>query len=218
MASILITGANRGIGAALRAVAEAAGHQVTGTARDISGLAGHWQVLDVTRAEDHAALKAALEQDGLDWLIANAGVYLDKGCRVDTTDPEAMDATFAANVTGVLRTVQTALPALRRGTSPRIAIMSSLMASHTNAPGGSLAYRASKAAATNLARNLATELRGEGIAVGAYHPGWVRTEMGGGDADIDVQTSVEGLMERFSKLTMERSGEVVGHDGEEIPY
>ncbi|MGL4279520.1 MAG: SDR family NAD(P)-dependent oxidoreductase, partial [Albidovulum sp.] len=61
-------------------------------------------------------------------------------------------------------------------------------------------YRASKAAALNLGRNLATDLRGEGIAVGIYHPGWVKTEMGGGGADIEVADSAAGLLARFDAL------------------
>jgi NAD(P)-dependent dehydrogenase (short-subunit alcohol dehydrogenase family) len=106
----------------------------------------------------------------------------------------------------VFLTVQALLPNLRLGTAPKIAIISSQMASHARAPGGSYAYRASKAAVLNLGRNLATDLKPEGIAVGIYHPGWVRTEMGGEAGDISVEESASGLIREFDALTIEITG------------
>ena len=86
------------------------------------------------------------------------------------------------------------------------------------APGGAYIYRATKAAVTNLGRNLATDLRAEGIAVGVYHPGWVQTEMGGPGAEIDVATSVAGLMARFAALDLADTGCFRNHDGAPIPF
>ena len=75
-----------------------------------------------------------------------------------------------------------------------------------NKIGGWYSYRASKAAALNLGRNLATDLKPEGIAVGIYHPGWVRTEMGGEAGDISVEESASGLIREFDALTIEITG------------
>jgi len=80
------------------------------------------------------------------------------------------------------------------------------VARRTRAPGGSYIYRSSKAAALNLGRNLATDLEPEGIAVGIYHPGWVRTDMGGAEADIGVDESARGLTARFDALSLETTG------------
>ncbi len=92
------------------------------------------------------------------------------------------------------------------------------MASHTRAPGGSYIYRASKAAALNLGRNLAADLAPEGIAVGIYHPGWVQTDMGGPAADITTDEAVAGLADRFAQLSMATTGCFETWDGRAHAY
>jgi len=92
------------------------------------------------------------------------------------------------------------------------------MASHTHASGGSYIYRASKAAALNLGRNLAADLAPEGIAVGIYHPGWVRTDMGGEAAEISVDEAAEGLIARFAALGPQSTGCFQTWDGHDHPY
>ncbi|MGB3316901.1 MAG: SDR family NAD(P)-dependent oxidoreductase [Albidovulum sp.] len=211
---ILITGANRGIGQALLGACTARGDMVTGTARKTGGLLR----LDVT---DPGSVRAMAERFGtapLDLLICNAGVYLDKGEALSSGYPaDLWAATFAANVTGVFLTVQALLPNLRAAQG-KIAILSSIMASDVRAPGGSYIYRASKAAVLNLGRNLAADLKPDGIAVGIYHPGWVRTEMGGPGADIDMDTSATGLMSRFDALNPATSGCFEDYAGRAIPF
>ena len=211
----LITGANRGIGLGLHRACEARGEAVIGTSRrPVAGLV----TCDMADPATIAALPAALGGRPLDLLVCNAGVYLDLGHRIGAGyAPELWAETFAVNVTGVFLTVAALLPALRAG-GGRIAIISSQMASDTRAPGGSYIYRASKAAVLNLGRNLATDLRGEGIAVGIYHPGWVRTDMGGAEADIDLDTCVAGLMARFDALDIGSTGCFLSYDGSPMPY
>ncbi len=70
----------------------------------------------------------------------------------------------------------------------------------------------------NLARNLAIDLKPKGIAVGAYHPGWVQTEMGGAEADIDAATSAAGLIKRFDALSLDHTGVFENYDGAVIPF
>jgi len=212
---VVITGANRGIGNALMTQYQASGNTVTGTSRG----GGDFAQLDVTDQAQQAAFAKSLEGTPIDLLVCNAGVYLDKGHQLDTDYPADIWATtFAANVTGVFLTVQALLPNLALSQTPKIAIISSQMASHTRAPGGSYIYRSSKAAALNLGRNLATDLHPRGIAVGIYHPGWVRTDMGGGDADIGINDAVPGLIDRFSELDLETSGCFRTWDGLDHAY
>jgi NAD(P)-dependent dehydrogenase (short-subunit alcohol dehydrogenase family) len=212
---VVITGGNRGIGAALAEGYRARDAQVTATSRDGSTGAA----LDVTDPASHVRFSRTLEGAPVDLLICNAGVYLDKGQSLDTGYSAQMWAgTFAANVTGVFLTVQTLLPNLRAAKGAKLAIISSQMASHTRAPGGSYIYRASKAAVLNLGRNLASDLKAEGIAVGIYHPGWVRTDMGGGAADISVSEAAEGLLARFDALSPETTGCFETWDGRAHPY
>lgn len=215
--TILITGANRGIGQALFQAYAAAGHRVLGTHRKASS--SEMLQLDVTDPASQAALAEQLRDTPVDLLVCNAGVYLDKHQSLTTGYPAQMWAeSFAANVTGVFLTIQNLLPSLRQGVAPKIAIISSQMASHARAPGGSYIYRASKAAVLNLGRNLATDLAAEGIAVGIYHPGWVRTDMGTDAAEISVQDSASGLMSRFAALGMENTGCFETWDGHAHPY
>ena len=200
--TILITGGNRGIGAAMADRYRDEGREVLATARDGSADL----VLDVS---DPASVGAMAEQvEGpLDLLVCNAGVYLDKGHALGSGyGPRVWAESFAVNVTGVFLVIEALLPRLRQAAGAKIAIISSQMASQERAPGGSYVYRASKAAVLNLGRNLATDLKSEGIAVGIYHPGWVQTDMGGAAAEITVDQAAEGLMARFSALSVATTG------------
>lgn len=212
----LVTGASRGIGAALSDELSRRGWAVTGTARaPAPGLVR----LDVTSPEEVRALGAALSGQAIECLVCNAGIYPDKGARLEGGyPPEIWADTFATNVTGVFLTVEAMLPSLRLAERPRIAVIASQMGSSERAPGGSYIYRASKAAAINLGRNLAADLAAEGIAVGIYHPGWVRTEMGGAAAEIDAETAAAGLADRIEALDLARTGRFETWDGRPHPF
>ncbi|WP_395005079.1 SDR family NAD(P)-dependent oxidoreductase [Cypionkella sp.] len=211
--TVLITGANRGIGAGLLAHYRSKGEVCFGTARKASdGLLP----LDVTDPAACAALGQHIDAP-LDLLICNAGVYLDRDQDLTGYAPELWADSFATNVTGVFLTLQALLPQLRAAKG-KIAIISSQMASDTRAPGGSYIYRASKAAVLNLGRNLSADLAPEGIAVGIYHPGWVQTDMGGAAASISVAQSVAGLTRCFEALSLQNTGCFLNYDGSVHPY
>jgi NAD(P)-dependent dehydrogenase (short-subunit alcohol dehydrogenase family) len=211
--TIVITGSTRGIGAGLAEHYRAEGKKVIGTSR-----AGEWP-LEVIDPASHAAFAKLLGDRQVDLLVCNAGVYLDKEDALETGyAAEKWAESFAVNVTGVFLTVQSLLPNLKAAIAPRIAIISSQMGSSERAPGGSYIYRASKAAALNLGRNLASDLKAQGIAVGIYHPGWVVTDMGGASADISVAEAVSGLAARFDALTLERTGIFETWDGRPHAY
>lgn len=210
--TVLITGANRGIGRALFDRYTSA----IGTSRKGED---PFMALDVTSPASVAALTGQLSDQSIDLLVCNAGVYLDKGHTLDGGYGPALWAeTFATNVTGVFLTIQALLPHLRSAPAGKIAIISSQMASDTHAPGGSYIYRASKAAALNLGRNLASDLAPEGIAVGIYHPGWVRTDMGGAAASISTNEAADGLVERFADLSMNSTGCFKTWDGRDHAF
>jgi NAD(P)-dependent dehydrogenase (short-subunit alcohol dehydrogenase family) len=203
--TILITGANRGIGKELALRYAKSGQRVIGTTRsekptDAPGV--EWQVLDVSDAADIKSFAKRLQGRPVSFLVCNAGVYLD---REGDRNAENWAKTFAVNVAGVALTIESLLPNLKAARG-KIAIISSGMGSSTHASGGSYMYRASKAAVTNLGRNLAVDLKSDGIAVGIYHPGWVRTDMGGSGADISVEESAAGLMARFTALDIGQTG------------
>ncbi|WP_136634742.1 SDR family NAD(P)-dependent oxidoreductase [Pseudooceanicola onchidii] len=212
---IVITGASRGIGAELAARYAARGDEVIGT----STRGGTLLPLDLSQAApDFAPLLTAVAGGPVDLLICNAGVYLDKGHGLeDGFGADLWARSMAVNVAGPFLTVQALLPALRQSQSARVAVIASAMGSQARAPGGSYTYRASKAAAVNVARNLAQDLKGA-VAVGAYHPGWVRTDMGGSGADISVEASAQGLMARFDALSPATSGCFESYDGTPVPF
>ncbi len=213
---VLITGARRGIGRGLAEEFAARGDTVTGTSRaPLPGMLA----LDLADPATVRGMAAAFGRGPLDLLVCNAGIYPDGGERIDTGYAAAMWAeTFAVNVTGVFLTVQALLPNLRAAGGGKVAILASAMGSDARAPGGSYAYRASKAAALNLGRNLAADLAADGIAVGIYHPGWVRTEMGGPGATVEVGRAAAGLVARFDALSPATTGVFEDYLGRPLPF
>ena len=220
----LITGANRGIGLQMARQAAARGDRVLASVRDpasapeLAAVPGV-TVLGFDVTDPEALARAAGETGPIDLLICNAGQLRARG---GVDDPEhtaeIWGGVLMTNVTGVFFTVRAFLPALAQAAEPKIAVISSIMASSARAPGGCYLYRASKAAATNLACNLAVDLKDQGIAVGAYHPGWVRTDMGGPSAQISVEESAEGLLARFDALTLETTGVFEDYRGEVMAF
>ncbi len=216
MKNIVITGASRGIGLGLAAHYGAQGSDVLGVVRQapepLRGVT--WAEADVV---DLASLTSVAQTVASpDLLVCNAGVYLDRDLDVFSANGAEWSDTFAVNVEGVFRTIQAFVPRLDAGS--KIAIIASQMGSSERAGGGSYIYRASKAAAVNLGRNLAIDLEAKGIAVGVYHPGWVRTDMGTDAASIDVDTSVAGLVARFVALNIEKTGCFENYDGSVMPF
>jgi NAD(P)-dependent dehydrogenase (short-subunit alcohol dehydrogenase family) len=221
MANIVITGANRGIGLELaRHYAE----QGAGVIRAMRGAdtadapIGEALPLDVTDAASVAAFAAALGGRPVDLLIANAGVIGPERQSSKDMDFPGFLATLDANVLGPLRVAQALLPNLRKASGAKIAVVSSRMGSMAYAKSDHVAYRASKAAVNKVIQCLATDLAGEGIAVAALHPGWVRTDMGGPGADIDVTTSAQGIRMVLAGLGLGNTGRFWAYDGEELAW
>ena len=236
---ILITGANRGIGLEMTRQALARGDSVTAACRapdradDLAALAalagthhGRLAIIAMEAREEDSVRAAAAACGPLDLVVANAGTLNARG---GLTDPGHTEDNIAeslmTNVAGVFFTARHFLARLHAGAAarpdsmpPRIAIISSQMGSSTRAGTSAPMYRATKAAATNLARSMALELADQGIAVGAYHPGWVQTDMGGADAAITAEQSAEGLLRRFDALTMATTGLFETYEGEPIPF
>ncbi|WP_424934155.1 SDR family oxidoreductase [Amaricoccus macauensis] len=222
--TILITGAGRGLGRELALQSHARGDRVLATMRAperAADLPPEIEIyrLEVTKSESTAALASELKGEAVDLLVCNAGVFPGRGGLREANCSE-LDwfAGLMTNVAGPYFTVRDLLPNLQLSQHPRVAIIASVMGSNQNAAGGSYIYRASKAAAINLARNLAVELAPLGIAVGAYHPGWVRTDMGTEAAPVDVNHSATGLLERFAELSVETTGAFEDYLGNPVAF
>lgn len=228
MATVVITGASRGVGLALVKAYQARGDEVVAVVRQPGKAAGLAALpknrLTVLGADvvDEAALAGAAKALGsrsVDILICNAGVMSDRGGILDPGHSAAeWQRVLATNVTGVFLTIRAFLPAMQRTKGGRIAIISSQMGSSALAGGNSLAYRVSKAGAANLGLNVSIDLRSKGIAVGIYHPGWVSTDMGGAGAPVTPAQSANGLVQRIDKLSLATTGVFEDHLGKPFVF
>lgn len=223
-ATVLITGANRGIGLEYARQFEARGYRVIGTARnpdeatELKQVSDRVEALDVTDAASVAALAERLKGVPIDILINNAGILDRTDMSIDKVDFSMMERTFAVNTFGPLRVVQALLPNLRAGERKLIANMSSQMGSIANSSGGTYAYRASKTALNQINRGLSIELGKEGFICVVLHPGWVATDMGGASATYTPAQSVTGLIEVIEGLDATDNGRFYDLKGAELPW
>ncbi len=223
MATVLITGANRGIGRALVDGYAKRGDRVIALVRSASSAQdlGHGIEVftaDVTDEVSLAAAAARLSGRAIDILICNAGMHGARGAMADPDNSMTLwTQMLQTNVAGVFFTARAFAPQVAAAKG-RIAVISSRMGSSKAANGNSYVYRASKAAAANVAANLAVELKARGVALASFHPGWVQTDMGGAGADITAATSASGLMAEIDKLSLETTGAFLNYDGTPIAF
>jgi len=213
MAAFLVTGANRGIGAALAARAGDLGHDVLCATR--AGQGGD-VIFDVTDPEQVQAVMAAIDQP-IDIVINNAGIVGPDSAITDM-DWNAMAYTFAVNVAGALAVSMACLDHLRRSSRPRILTISSQMSYMGYAKSDRIAYRASKAAVNKIMQGLATDLRPDGVSVVLVDPGWVQTDMGGAEADLTPREVASGIVALAETLTLDQSGKFFMWTGEERAF
>jgi NAD(P)-dependent dehydrogenase (short-subunit alcohol dehydrogenase family) len=237
----LITGGNKGIGLETARQLGKLGITVLVGARDVAkgeaavatlkkeGIDARAVKIDVDKPEDYAALAKTIEKDfgKLDILINNAGIMLDgrKGNETTTTSPEVLRKTFDTNFFAVVGLTQVLLPLLRKSPAGRIVNLSSILGSQTlHATKGSFiydaktfAYDASKAALNSFTIHLAHELQGTKIKVNSAHPGWVKTEMGGEGAMLEIE---EGAKTSVDLATIGEDGPngAYIHLGKELPW
>lgn len=219
MASILITGANRGIGLALAAALHARGDLVIAACRKTSpGLdelgVRVMDAIDVTDDRSIDRLARELSGDPLDVLIHNAGILTADS--LADFDADHIRRQFEVNALSPLRLTRALLPRLQSGS--KIAIVTSLMGSMSdNGSGGYYGYRMSKAAVNAAGVSLARDLEPRGIAVALLHPGMVATEMTGGRG-IRPAESAAGLIARIDELDLASSGCFRHEDGRRLDW
>jgi NAD(P)-dependent dehydrogenase (short-subunit alcohol dehydrogenase family) len=219
---ILVVGASRGIGLELVAQYRAAGAQVTGTARDAAGLQRLIErgatalTLDVAGAADASVLAWPPDRTAFDVVVVNAGVYGPRTEGLQTPTQDDFDAVMHTNVLGAMRVLPQLVDVLAPGA--KLAVISSRMGSMglRASPSGWL-YRASKAALNSVLKDASLVLAGKAICV-ALHPGWVRTDMGGGEADLDVAAAVSDIRRTLAGLRPADNGGFLNHDGQPLAW
>lgn len=231
MKTVLITGANRGIGLEHVRRFAARGAQVFATARspaeakELAALAaaedGQIRVLayEAGDAEAPARLKAALGDTPLDLVFANAGAIGGKSQSFGSVDVENALQLIRVNALAPLKLVEALTDNVARSGRKLIAFQSSLMGSvGDNRSGGYYAYRLAKGALNMIAKNIANDLRPRGVIAVALHPGWVQTRMGGESAPVSVDQCVAGQQRLLDSLTPADSGRFFSYEGKELPW
>jgi len=231
MSTVLVTGANRGLGLEFARQYAADGWKVYAACRDpdaateLGQLAarsgGAIRVLAV-EVTDTASVRTAAESlagDPIDVLINNAGVGSPKSQRLGSLDYAAWARVLDVNTLGPMRVVEAFLDSIAKGRDRKIVTLTSAMGSiGDNASGGSYAYRSSKAAVNIVMKSLSIDLAPRGITCVVVHPGWVRTAMGGPDGKLTPTESVAALRRLIAGLQPEDTGRFFNYDGKIYPW
>lgn len=220
MGTVVLTGANRGIGLELAKLFASRGDHVIAAVRSASPAlqetgAEVLDKIDVTEDACMPALKAGVGDRPIDLLINNAGILRQE--RLPDINFDSCRAQFETNSLGPLR-VTTALMG-NLGEGSKVAIITSRMGSMSdNTSGGSYGYRMSKAAVNAAGVSLARDLDPRGVAVAILHPGWVKTEMTGNSGLVTADQSAAGLAARIDNLSLENTGSFWHMNGEALPW
>lgn len=228
MPTVVITGANRGLGLEFARQYRADGWRVIagvrdpGRATDLKAVGGvDIRPFDAADPASIQAFGAGLAGEAVDLLINNAGVM---GPFPERQNRESIDAAAWADVQringlGPVLTTLALLPSLTKAAKPVVGIVTSKMGSIAeNTSGGYYAYRMSKASVNMGAKCLSLDLADKGVPVVVLHPGWVQTDMGGPQAPVTPPDSIAGMRRVLAGVDMSRTGRFYDFTGEEIPW
>jgi NAD(P)-dependent dehydrogenase (short-subunit alcohol dehydrogenase family) len=234
MSTVLITGANRGLGLEFARQYAADGWDVIATSRDPEKSAElqqlqkknnklSLQVLDVTNGKSVETLAHALSGQAIDLLVLNSAIYTRNGNKIGEIDFKGWHEAFETNVLGAVRVAQALLENVAASKRKQIAAISTGMGSMQALPstigfGAAYQYRTSKAALNMAMSVLAKEMEPRGISVVIFDPGWVQTDMGGANAALTPQESIGGMRTVLAGDPMDLTGKFVGYDGGRRPW
>ncbi len=226
MPTVLVTGANRGLGLEFARQYAAAGWQVIATCREpgraaaLKSLPGvSVESLDITDGASIAALARRLGNAAIDLLLLNAGVHLQKDCSLEELDPLKWLEEMRVNAIAPVMLARRLANHVARSEQKRVVAISSGSGSIANAKrGGNYAYRSVKAALNMAMKALAADLGPRGITVVPVAPGHTRTDMGGGDAPHSAEDSVAKVRATIAALRFADSGSFFNRDGTRLPW
>jgi NAD(P)-dependent dehydrogenase (short-subunit alcohol dehydrogenase family) len=236
VAIVLVTGANRGLGLEFASQYAADGWEVLATARAATGsqelreLAKRYPklkvyVLDVSDEKSIRELADGIDGKPIDVLIHNSGIYPRNGQKAGEIDYDGWRAAFETNVFGPMRVTEALLKNVAASRRKQIAVISTSMSSLHAVQGASVAqagtsyqYRSSKTALNMAMSILAKELELRGISVVLFDPGWVKTDMGGPNAQLTPEQSIGGMRKVLAGDPREINGKFLGHDGSIRPW
>ncbi|MCH2346045.1 MAG: SDR family oxidoreductase [Pseudomonadales bacterium] len=230
MATVLITGTNRGIGLEFVKQFLAREDTVLATCRDMGSATELRQLkndtgklhifeLDVSSHKSMEDLTLQLAGHAIDIFINNAGVYGPRDSTFGKVSANEWAKVLQVNAMAPMILTQLLIDNLRDGTDKKLIYITSKMGSiDDNKGGSSYVYRSSKAALNAVVKSISIDLRDSGFSVAVLHPGWVQTDMGGPNALIDVKTSVSKMINVIDNLNSHNSGSFFNYDGGIIPW
>jgi len=231
MPSILVTGTNRGLGLELTKEFLAKSWKVFACCRKPESAVELLKLkqqypneltifkLNVTNSEDIAAVAEQLKDEVIDVLFNNAGVFEPNNAHLGTLDEKKSLDVLRINTLAPLLLIQALLKHIEQSDLKTIVNMSSTLGSISHSEMGDYyVYRASKAGLNAITASLATDLKNKNITIVAISPGWVKTDMGGPNAELSVEESVHSLIDVIQQLSIKDSGRFLSHRGEEIEW
>ena len=229
MKTVLITGANRGLGLEFCRQYAQEGWQVIACSRQpdkavaLSQLASQYETvrcvtLDVQNHQQIDALATELNEVTIDVLVSNAGVYGDQH-GFGELDYQVWRSTLETNVLSAMKLAEAFTHHLASSQQGIFVAISSLMGSMAdNGSGGSYIYRSSKAALNAVMKSLSFDFSRQGTGVLIFHPGWVRTDMGGPNGLIEVDESISGMRRVIEQFDLSQTGCFIKYDGTAMPW
>ena len=223
--TILITGSNRGIGLELVKESLAKNFSVVGTFRNKNNAkellklkSNNLKLFEMDVVKENSILNVSNNIDyTIDYLICNAGINNGYGGIFDQDHSyEKMLKVLNVNVLGCILTIKHFTRNLRK--NAKIILISSIMSVQKHSGSNALIYRASKAAVNNIMVSISQEFKSKYITVSSFHPGWVRTDMGGPNATLSAKESASSLIKSFENLTFEDTGKFFNYDGNEMNF
>lgn len=221
----LIIGASRGLGLGLVQRLQEDGWSITATVRnpqqpgalaDVPGV--HIEQLEINDAAQLDGLKQRLQGEVFDLVFVNAGVMGPLPQDLEAVSSQAVGELFMTNAVAPVRVARRLAGQLRENTGV-LAFMSSILGSVTIPDGGELClYKASKAALNSMINSFVVELQRPDLCVLAMHPGWVKTDMGGENAEIDVLTSTRGMLEQIKAQSGKGGLRFINYKGEPLTW
>lgn len=230
MATILVTGANRGLGIEFVEQYLNEGNEVIATYRNENSSMDLIEMgnersnlkllqLDVSSNKSLNSFAENLGDSPIDIFINNAGVYGPRNSSFGNVDEENWIPAIKINAIAPILLTQLIIKNIRSGADKKLIYITSKMGSiDDNKGGGVYVYRSSKTALNAVVKSLSVDLENEGIVVALIHPGWVKTDMGGPNALIERDTSVRGMTEVISNLDITSTGNFYNYDGSIIPW
>jgi len=218
--TILITGANRGIGLELVKESLAKKFSVIGTFRNKQNShalfklnSNNMKLFEMDVVDEKSILDVSKNiHNPIDYLICNAGINNGYGSIFDQDHThEKMLEVLNVNVIGCILTVKHFSKILNK--DAKIILISSIMGVQNHSGSSATIYRASKAAVNNIMISISEEFKSKKITVASFHPGWVRTDMGGPNATLSTKESASSLIKNFENLTFENTGKFFNYEG-----